>query len=406
MSNYFKKCLVGCILMTSPAVFLQSCKPAMEESVDSEEQSVFDLLKRLATIQKLSDFDPKWLTGNPVSKATTDFVNKILELAKSNRAEFLKFRSFVLKNPAKAGAAKNALNLVVGSEKDWLDFVDSIAEKGVSDQALATTLVPVLQNLDESTKVAIWAKLKKLYPQAYHNKHRSPVGNGFAPKRAFDLILRFTMAPEPFFKSGIQGKEALQSLNKYIKFQHDAAFAGTKFGQYTGDDIYSIAKHLQKFLIKNGVQGEEILFKGSMPSGRANLAKRNPMENIVDSAIQGFNTSYSDIDVLVPEHLLSSIKTLEANAYSALVSPEGKGIVAKTGAKASIQPHVWPDLFAEVDGSFMSPVGIRITKERIYVNIYRSTSRTELPEKGTVDKMNSADKEAFRKQWIRSIPLD
>jgi len=383
-----------------------SCKPKMAESMDSDEQSVFDLLRKLGTIAKLSDFDPQWMTGAAVSKASTDFVKKILELSKSNRLEFLKFKAFVSKNPQKAGQSVQSLKLLLGDEDQWSDFIEEVAKKGVQDQALATNLAPVLQSLDAGLKAKIWRKIQKLYPAAYHNKHRSPVGNGFAPKRAFDLILRFTMPPESFFEGGKQGRWALDSLNKYIKFQHEAAFAGTDFGQYTGDDIYAIAKYFQKFLIKNGKSGDEILLKGSLPSGRANLAKRNALENIVDSAIQGVNTSYSDIDLLVPSHLLTSVKSQEADAYSVLVSNQAKTIVSKTGAKPSIQPHPWPDIYAEVDGSFMSPLGIRITKDNIFVNLYRSTSRADLPSKNDVEKMSATELNSFIKTWIRSIPLD
>jgi len=385
---------------------LFSCKTNSIEESNSEEQSVVDLLHSLRTIGKLSEFDPSWLSLGSKVKNSDHFVRKLMELAKTNAQEFLKLKSYILKNPSSAGPASSALNLVVGSEADWIAMIRKIGSDGVQDQSLANHLVPVMENLDPQTKAKLWKEIITLYPMAYKNKHKSPFGGGFAPKRALDLILRFTLPPEDFFMNAKGPIEARKAFNRFISEQHAQAFQGTDFGVYTGDDVLSIAKYIQKFLRTHGNVSQEILLKGSLPTGRANLAKRNPMENFVDSAIQGMNSSYSDVDMLVPDSLQKSIQTISGQTYSALVSSEAKTIVSKTGAKPSFQTHTWPDLFAELDGAFMSPVGVRITKDHIYINLYRRGQKNELPEKSVVDAMTDVQKAELRSKWITSLVVD
>lgn len=385
---------------------LSNCKSNSLEESNSEEQSVTSLLQSLRTIRKFAEFDPNWLSLGSKIKASNDFVTKLMQLAKTNSQEFLKLKSYILKNPAKIGAASPALNLVVGSEADWLSMVRKIGQDGVQDQSLANHLVAVLKNLDTRTKETLWKEISKLYPIAYKKKHRSPFGNGMAPKRALDVILRFTLPPEDFFVNAKSPAEARKALNRFIASQRDEALQGTDFGVYTGDDVLSMAKYIQNFLRTKGKDGEEILLKGSLPTGRANLAKRNPLDNIVDSVLQGMDTSYSDVDMLVPDSLQKSIQTIAGGTYSALVSNQAKSIVSKTGAKPSFQTHTWPDLFAELDGAFVSPLGIRITKDNIFINLYRSAQKNELPEKNIVAAMSDLEKEHLRSQWITSIPVD
>ncbi len=393
-----------CVLIV--LLSLSNCKSTSVEDSNSEEQSVNSLLKSLRTIGKLAEFDPMWLSLGSKVKASNDFVTKLMLLAKTNTQEFLKLKFYILKNPAKMGSASSALNLVVGSEADWVSMVRKIGKDGVQDQSLSNHLVPVMMSLDAKTKGALWKEIGNLYPIAYKNKHHSPFGNGMAPKRALDLILRFTLPPEDFFVNVKSQAEARSALNRFIAAQHDAALQGSNFGVYTGDDVLSIAKYVQKFLRARGKNGEEILLKGSLPTGRANLAKRNPLENIVDSVLQGMDTSYSDVDMLVPDSLQKSIQSIAGGTYSALVSSQAKTIVSKTGAKPSFQTHTWPDLFAELDGAFVSPVGIRITKDKIYINLYRSAQKNELPEKNIVDAMSNFEKEQLRSKWVTSIPVD
>ncbi|MEI8027717.1 MAG: hypothetical protein WCI18_15320 [Pseudomonadota bacterium] len=385
---------------------LSNCKSASIEESNSEEQSVISLLQSLRSIGKFAEFDSKWLSLGSKVKASNDFVTKLMQLAKTNNQEFLKLKFYILKNPAKMGSASTALNLVVGSEADWVSMVRKIGKDGVQDQSLSNHLVPVMMNLDAKTKGALWKEIGNLYPIAYKNKHQSPFGNGMAPKRALDVILRFTLPPEDFFVNVKSQAEARSALNRFIAKQHDDALQGTDFGVYTGDDVLSIAKYVQNFLRARGKDGEEILLKGSLPTGRANLAKRNPLENIVDSVLQGMDTSYSDVDMLVPDSLQKSIQSIAGGSYSALVSSQAKAIVSKTGAKPSFQTHTWPDLFAELDGAFVSPVGIRITKDKIYINLYRSAQKNELPEKNVVDAMSDLEKEQLRSKWVTSIPVD
>ncbi len=388
------------------ALAFSGCRtPSVEES-NSEEQAANRIVAGFQAIKKLADFDPNWLSLGSKIDRSHEFVTKLMRLAKTNRDEFLKFKNFVLKNPGKVGPARKTLDLVVGSESEWLDFVRRISSEGVPDQALANHLVPVMENLDLSTKSKIWKEINLLYPKAYKNKHRGPLGDGIAPKRALDLILRFTLPPEAYFQSVKNPTDARRALNLFISDQHSKVFSGTEFGSYTGDDVISLAKYIQNFLRTHGSAGQEILLKGSLPTGRANLAKRNPFDSLADSVLQGMNSSYSDVDMLVPASLQKPIQSIADKSYSALVSQQAKNIVSSTGAKPSFQTHVWPDLFAELDGAFMSPIGIRITKDGIFVNIYRSGQKNELPAKSLVDTMTVAQQSELRSKWITSIPIE
>jgi hypothetical protein len=291
--------------------------------------------------------------------------------------------------------------------KSWVDFVRSISKNGTLDDSLRSSLIPAMRNLSPNTRSEILDIIKKEYPSAYHNKHKI-IGDGWPPKRAFDVILRYLIPPEQFFKKITTKSDALNAWNNFLKAQKKAVFDGSDFGSYTADDVHSIAKRMQEFLKQQPANGEnvEILIKGSFPAGKANLHKRNPLENIADAVLQGRNSSYSDIDFLINKTWQKRIKEIEPDIYNYLVSDQAKNIVSKSGAKPFFQTHPNPfDLYAELDGSMMSPVGLRVNKEKITLVVYNQIPVTEIPSKEVLNQLSQADKQKIYDKWANFYEL-
>lgn len=299
-------------------------------------------------------------------------------------------------------------SLSSGDSKSWMGYIGEITKKGTSDDALRTFLVPTMQNMTESQKLSIFQHIQKNYPQAYKNKQRF-VGKGFAPKRAFDLILRYTIGPEKYFQNVKTSSEAMQAWRAFFSAQKNAVFKGSDFGSYTPDDVLGVAKRMQDYLKAQGkkAEGAEILLKGSFPAGKANLKRRNPLDNPLDSATQGFSTSNSDIDFLINKEWQQPIKSIEANIYDTLVSKQARDIVESSGAKPSFQSHPDPfDIFAELDGSMMSPIGLRVNQSEIKLVIYRALPATELPSRKTIEAMTSKEKWELYNKWTQTITIN
>jgi hypothetical protein len=300
-------------------------------------------------------------------------------------------------------------SLLKANPKIWTDLIEHIRARGMPNQSLRTTLVPVLLRLDEATKAAVFNGIKKNYSAAYHNKHKLPIGNGFAPKRAYDLILRYALPPDRFFSGSMSGSEAIAAWRKFFKTQKGLALEGTDFGSYTPDDVIGVAKEIRRFIISKGAQAQdvEVLMKGSFPSGRANLKRRNPLESPADSILQGASSSYSDVDMLVTERFMPILKQIQDGIYSKLVSPEARKIVDSSGAKPFFQMHPHPDdVFAELDGSMMSPIGLRISQGGITLVVYKPKSALELPSREAIAKMTPAQKDALLKSWTLNYKIE
>jgi hypothetical protein len=207
----------------------------------------------------------------------------------------------------------------------------------------------------------------------------------------------------------MSGSEAIAAWRKFFKTQKGLALEGTDFGSYTPDDVIGVAKEIRRFIISKGAQAQdvEVLMKGSFPSGRANLKRRNPLESPADSILQGASSSYSDVDMLVTERFMPILKQIQDGIYSKLVSPEARKIVDSSGAKPFFQMHPHPDdVFAQLDGSMMSPIGLRISQGGITLVVYKPKSALELPSREAIAKMTPAQKDALLKSWTLNYKIE
>lgn len=298
-------------------------------------------------------------------------------------------------------------SILRGDSNSWEQYTEAILKNGTDDDGLRTILVPVMKSMTQDTKAKLFAIIKKNYSSAYHSKHRF-VGSGWPPKRAYDAILRYTLDPSTFFSNVKTKEQAMEAWRKYFELQNQVIFEGSDFGRYTPDDVLSIARRMQEYLKsqKEGANGVEILLKGSFPSGKANLRKRNPLDNIADSVMQGPNSSYSDIDFLINKDWEKKIKAIEPDIYNYLVSKEAKALVKSSGAKPFFQTHPHPfDLYAELDGSMMSPIGLRVNQSQITLVIYNPNRSDDLPSREAIEAMSSSAKQALYERWATFIPL-
>ena len=297
-------------------------------------------------------------------------------------------------------------NLLLGEPQTWHDFVRTIVLKGTPDDELRNGFVPVMRQFDDATRGDLVQLIAQRYEKAYKNKFK--VTQGLAPKRAYDVVLRYVMGPETYFK-GVRSKEqTMTAWRKYFAALKESVFRGTAFSCYTPDDVRAVAQRMQSFLLSKGAAAKDvnILLKGSFPSGKANLQRKNPFDNLVDSVTTGFDTSYSDIDFLINADWEKAIKVLEPDIYKALVSQEGRDIVTRSKAKAFFQTHPDPfDLFAELDGSIMSPIGLRVNQQSITLVVYNPLSRADLPSREILEKMGAREKQALYKKWASFYPL-
>jgi hypothetical protein len=297
-------------------------------------------------------------------------------------------------------------NLLLGDPGTWVKYVDSIATQGTKDDGLRSSLVPVIRNFDEETRVEVIRRIHTHYEAAYKTKFK--VSQGLAPKRAYDVILRYASGPEKYFGSVKTREDAMEAWGKFFKFQKETVFERTDFGSYTPEDVVSVARKMQEYLVSQGPRAKdvEILLKGSFPAGKANLRRKNPFDNVIDSIMTGSATSYSDIDFLINAEWEKSIKAIEPSIYQALVSKESKDLVFGTKAKAFFQTHPDPfDLFAELDGSIMSPIGLRVNQKSITLVVYNPLPVSELPPRDAISKMTSAEKKALYEKWASFYPL-
>jgi hypothetical protein len=304
--------------------------------------------------------------------------------------------------------AKQSLeyNLRLGDPGTWVKYVDSIATQGTKDDALRSSLVPIIRNFDEETRGEIIRRIHKHYEAAYKSKFK--VSHGLAPKRAYDVILRYASGPEKYFRSVKTREDAMEAWANFFKSQKDSVFDRTDFGSYTPEDVVSVAKKMQEYLVSQGPKAKdvEILLKGSFPAGKANLRRKNPFDNVIDSIMTGSDTSYSDIDFLINADWEKPIKAIEPSIYQALVSKQAKDLVFGTKAKAFFQTHPDPfDLFAELDGSIMSPIGLRVNQNSLTLVVYNPLPVTELPTRDALSKMTAGEKKALYEKWASFYPL-
>jgi hypothetical protein len=263
-----------------------------------------------------------------------------------------------------------------------------------------------LRGFEEDTRQVILERIHKHYEAAYKSKFK--VSQGLAPKRAYDVILRYSSGPERFFTRVKTSDDAMAAWRQFFKSQRQTAFDRTDFGSYTPEDVVSVAKKMQEYLVSQGdrAKGVEILLKGSFPAGKANLRRKNPFDNVIDSIMTGADTSYSDIDFLINADWEKPIKSIEPGIYQSLVSKEARDLVFGSKAKPFFQTHPDPfDLFAELDGSIMSPVGLRINQKSLTLIVYNPLPVTELPSREAIGKMSAAEKKALYEKWASFYPL-
>lgn len=323
--------------------------------------------------------------------------------ASLQRGEYQQNREILLGSLTKQSLEAD---LLLGEPRTWREFVHLVGERGSKNDALRSSLVPIMQKLDAETRMDILNIIKANYASAYKVKFKA--GTGIAPKRAYDVILRYLSGPEKFFRNGMTSSQALDAWRKYFINQKSLVFGHSDFGTYTPDDVLAVARRMQSFLVSKGSSARDvnILLKGSFPAGKANLRKKNPFDNILDSVTTGFDTSYSDIDFLINAEWEKPIKEIEPDIYSALVSKESRAMVSSSKAKPFFQTHPDPfDLFAELDGSIMSPVGLRINQQTITLVVYNALPISELPSRETLSRMNQTQKDALYKKWARFYKL-
>ena len=326
----------------------------------------------------------------------------------SNDAQLLKAENLNKRDILLGSLAKQSLeeNLLLGEPRTWLEFTQTIAKQGTKDDTLRSTLVPVMQGFDTDTQKDLLSVIKSNYVSAYKVKFKASAG--LAPKRAYDVILRYIAGPERFFKTSGSREQTMAAWRQYFSAQQSSVFSGSDFGVYTPDDVLSVASRMQEFLVRKGAAAQDvhILLKGSFPSGKANLRKKNPFDNVLDSVMTGFDTSYSDIDFLINADWEKPIKALEPEIYGALVSKKARDLVTSSKAKPFFQTHPDAfDLYAELDGSIMSPVGLRINQQSITLVVYNPLPKSELPSREAISRMSQEQKNALYEKWATFYPL-
>jgi hypothetical protein len=340
---------------------------------------------------------------NDVDAFLDETEKKVATDARLLKAENLNTRDILIGSLTKQSFEEN---LLLGEPRTWREFTENIAKNGTKDDTLRSTLVPVMHGLDTDTQKDLLEVIKSHYVAAYKVKFKA--SSGLAPKRAYDVILRHIAGPERFFKNGVSRDQTMESWRQYFAAQQSSVFSGSDFGSYTPDDVLAVAGRMQEFLVRKGTSAQDvhILLKGSFPAGKANLRKKNPFDNVIDSVMTGFDTSYSDIDFLINADWEKPIKAIEANIYDALVSKKARDLVASSKAKPFFQTHPDAfDLYAELDGSIMSPVGLRINQQSITLVVYKPLPKSELPSREAISRMTQEQKNALYEKWANFYPL-
>ena len=363
---------------------------------------------------EVANTSTRWLEYGPEEKATEDYVEKSLTLFKRNRKLHAKTYSEIASSLPAATVAnqrhKEMIGLIYLDGPTWIGFVELLANKGYPNQGITNSLPQLLKRLPEETKQEIYTGMGALYVKAYRTKYNLPAANAgpygapMAPKRALDAILRFMVPLEEFFESVNSPEEALTAYEKHLALLREIVLKGTDHGQYEATDVIGVSRYVQKAYkevmksIKISSTDErntfqQVLLKGSFPSGRANLVRRSPWDNPIETILHGVKTSYSDIDLNVgPAEAMGAMKEWQAQAWSGLQSSLAKNQAVKTKAQADFQMHP-RDPYGELHGSRLSPVGVRITPSSIKLVVYSSFRLGDLPPKKQVEEMSFEDQE-------------
>lgn len=218
-----------------------------------------------------------WLSQPKREPRTQAWVDRLLELGESERADF---RNYLRKKPIANAKLQKIAMLALYDHAVWHAYFDSFTRYPQLDEALINSLVPVLRKMPDDLLQSLYDRIPPIYANLTKMNFR-PVGLTIrtdlrlAPKRAVDAFIRNTMRADEKIRAAVMaGASPLDAYAAHIEELQTRIFAKAGVSKYRADDVVSASRAVQSVLKKNGRRFPkgEVLMTGSFPNGRAKLA--------------------------------------------------------------------------------------------------------------------------------------
>ncbi len=301
----------------------------------------------------------RWLENPYREPQTQALVDQILQLNLKDRLEILQK---IQNNPPRDKALEKILRLSLFDELTWLEYFEEFSQKPQDNDALFNALVPVFSKMPQSLRSILLQKAHEVYPTASRVKsvREFPFYKKnylrLAPKRALDVLISNLLPPRKEIRQKIErGQSVLQAYQEVLQYQKKSVFAGYSQGSYSASDVLIAARAIQSVMHQRETTDPTwtVTMGGSFPSGRAKLET-------------------SDIDVMLSDS--------RYNQHLEEMTSQVNEALKATHPESALEVHSFFETTTEVNAAIVSPMFIRISKDRIELLVYppiRSLERDE-----------------------------